>query len=427
MKLRLVSSLPALLDSSLYRFSVSLVSLYIGFLVTPDLYGFYSSILLPLGLFQGLFEGLLRNTSSRLASDTSIQGLMQKIVRKAAYFWFFVLSLFTLFQSIRMGIGSVELLSVAPILITPFILTKSAAIQRQFQLDNKWWLIFRARSIGSSVCLGICLLGLYATRSLFWAALFLPVSEIVIYLMLNKKIKREPNYPAIQVFKTKILEARREIGSFLIFQGFFWVQSSVDRLIVSLFASASNTGLFFFSTAISRLPSEISIGTMNTLLRNGLHEKQEEDQKNRLTIASARKLLLLNSLIFLLVSGLAVYLIPKLNTHLSKTSLLILILSCSAFFRGTSSTLWTRSIFERGAEGTRVTQLSSILFTAIGGLVCCFDLFAGVTFMAFREIATSIWVLWNWRYFGSTRLFIETALVTSAAILITLFAMAYLR
>jgi hypothetical protein len=385
---------------------------------TPELFGFYSSILLILGLFQGLFEGLIRNSSSRLAKDPVIFTLIETLSRKFSYIGSVALACFATFQYFRMEVGAFALLEVLPLLLAPYVLVKSSKIQRQFQLEGRWGELLVSRIIGSLVALVVFLIAMNQSVSLFWAALFLPISEMIVFLLLRTKTKRELIANDSRAINSALIPARREIGSFLAFQSLTWVQSQTDRFLVSLFASPVSVGLFFMTSALSRLPSEISIGSLTSLLRNQLSPDLQLDARQRLTVDCGQRLLVLNLFIYIVGGSLSILFIEKLNPDFAMVPLLVLVLSASIFARGTASTLWTRAIFETGTSGTRKTQVSSIALTVIGGGIVCLNLAWGVAFLVLREIATAMWILWKWKNFSTRSLTLQTIAFTLLSLVV---------
>ncbi len=387
-------------------------------MTTPELFGFYSSILLILGLFQGLFEGLIRNSSSRLAKDPVIFTLIETLSRKFSYIGSVALACFATFQYFRMEVGAFALLEVLPLLLAPYVLVKSSKIQRQFQLEGRWGELLVSRIIGSLVALVVFLIAMNQSVSLFWAALFLPISEMIVFLLLRTKTKRELIANDSRAINSALIPARREIGSFLAFQSLTWVQSQTDRFLVSLFASPVSVGLFFMTSALSRLPSEISIGSLTSLLRNQLSPDLQLDARQRLTVDCGQRLLVLNLFIYIVGGSLSILFIEKLNPDFAMVPLLVLVLSASIFARGTASTLWTRAIFETGTSGTRKTQVSSIALTVIGGGIVCLNLAWGVAFLVLREIATAMWILWKWKNFSTRSLTLQTIAFTLLSLVV---------
>jgi hypothetical protein len=317
-----------------------------------------------------------------------------------------------------MEVGAFALLEVLPLLLAPYVLVKSSKIQRQFQLEGRWGELLVSRIIGSLVALVVFLIAMNQSVSLFWAALFLPISEMIVFLLLRTKTKRELIANDSRAINSALIPARREIGSFLAFQSLTWVQSQTDRFLVSLFASPVSVGLFFMTSALSRLPSEISIGSLTSLLRNQLSPDLQLDARQRLTVDCGQRLLVLNLFIYIVGGSLSILFIEKLNPDFAMVPLLVLVLSASIFARGTASTLWTRAIFETGTSGTRKTQVSSIALTVIGGGIVCLNLAWGVAFLVLREIATAMWILWKWKNFSTRSLTLQTIAFTLLSLVV---------
>lgn len=392
------NTIAALADSIIYRFGVAIVSLGLGALASPALYGFFASLLIPIGFFQACVEGLIRGSSTKLFSSESSSRLLLNFCRKAAWAASPLLILYSLYLTIKSQYTWLEFALISPLLLTPLVVVNSAWIQRVLQISQKWRLIASRRVAITAVTLPSCLMAIFGTNSLLAAALFMPLTEFLIYLSLRSKLP--PPSEGLPV-ESSFITVRREMGEFIPFQARFWMITQSDRLVVGLLASAHLSGLYLLASAIARLPGEITTGTLNAILRNKLRVGLSEVDKDLLSIKTVRTLRLLNSIA--LVSGflLASAALARVNPELEKIAYLVPLLMSPIFLKDVASVVWTRSIFENGVAGKGKTQTLSILLTLACGVVASQNLIVGAIVIALREILTSTWILWRWRNYAS--------------------------
>jgi O-antigen/teichoic acid export membrane protein len=257
-----------------------------------------------------------------------------------------------------------------------------------------------------------CLFALFFTKSILVASVFLPLTEVLILVLLNKHVHAlSPD----KLVHTELIGLRREVGDFIPFQVRFWLLTQSDRLVVSLIAPAQVVGIYLISVALSRLPFEVSSSSLNAVLRNKLSSNQDDSLKSKLSNQTNLNLQIFNILSYILVGFFVFQLLPILNPELSGVPYLVMLLMSSVFMKSASSVIWTRSIFENGTFGKSSTQGLAILGAAAAGLLATQDLFLGCLAIAIREILTSGWILWKWKNYSSL-------FISSLAVALTLLA-----
>jgi O-antigen/teichoic acid export membrane protein len=405
-------SLASIIDAGMYRFGVAAVSLILGIIAAPEEFGLFASILIPVGLFQACFEGLVRGSSSRLFTNFFTRGTMNAISSKGALVGIPAVLGFALFQIWRLGLDLSTLLLVLPLVFAPYLTTLSSMTQRLIQLQGDWVLLAKVRSLVTFVVLVPCLFALFFTKSILVASVFLPLTEVLILVLLNKHVHAlSPD----NLVHTELIGLRREVGDFIPFQVRFWLLTQSDRLVVSLIAPAQIVGIYLISVALSRLPFEVSSSSLNAVLRNKLSADQDDSLKSKLSNQTNLNLQIFNILSLIVVGFFVFQLLPSLNPELSDVPYLVMVLMSSVFMKSASSVVWTRSIFEHGTFGKSSTQGLAILGAAAAGLLATQDLFLGCLAIAIREILTSGWILWKWKNYSSL-------FISSLAVALTLLA-----
>lgn len=408
-------SLASIIDAGMYRFGVAAISLILGIIAAPEEFGLFASILIPVGLFQACFEGLVRGSSSRLFTNFSTRRTIKAISSKGSLVGIPVVLAFALFQIWRQGLDLSTLLLVLPLVFAPYLTTWSSMAQRLIQLQGDWVLLAKVRSLVTLMVLAPCLWALFFTKSILVASVFLPLTEVLIMVLLRRHIT---HFLPDKLVHTELIELRREIGDYIPFQLRYWLLTQSDRLVVSLIAPAQVVGVYLISVALSRLPFEVSSSSLNAVLRNKLSSGQDESLKSKLSNQTNLNLQIFNILSYIVVGFFVFQLLPGLNPELSDVPYLVMVLMSSVFMKSASSVVWTRSIFEHGTFGKSSTQALAVLGAAAAGLFATQDLFFGCLAIAIREILTSGWILWKWKNHSSL-------FISSLAVVLTILAVVW--
>ena len=389
-----LQTVPALIDSVLYRFGVATIALALGALATPTEYGFFAAMLLPIGFFQACVEGAIRGSSSKLFDTESSRQFVLNFSRKAAILATPVIVTYGVVLTLKNQFSLSTLLMVSPLFLTPLITVYSAWVQRLVQLEGKWSKLASVRVLVTSITLPCSLLSLFFTDSLLAAALFLPVTELALFFSLRSGL----NSTEMAVAADKnLVSARREIGEFIPFQARFWMINQADRLIVGILGSPHVVGLYLLASAIARLPVEITTGTLNTIFRNKLRSGTSNSERLALSRRIALQLRLLNTMAIILSTLLVGLFLSKINQDLNAIVYVVPLLMSPIFLRDAASIAWTSSIHDHGVRGKSKTQLFSILTTITTGVIVSQNFVLGSIAVATREILTSCWILWRWR------------------------------
>jgi hypothetical protein len=402
-------------DSITYRFAVALVSLGLGAFASPTLYGFYASLLIPIGFFQACIEGLIRGSSTNLFTSEASSRLVLNFSRKAAVVATPALILYSLFLAAKSQYTWVELAMLSPLLLTPAVVVNSAWVQRIIQIKENWRLIALRRIVVTTGTLPICLFFVITEKSLLAASLFMPLTEFLIYLTIRKSL---PLFSNPQPIETNLISVRREIGEFIPFQARYWMITQSDRFVVGLVATANLSGLYLLASAIARLPGEITTGTLNAILRNKLRLGVDELKRSSLVEDTIQKLRVLNALAIVVISILVALVLAKINPELEAIIYLVPLLMSPMFLKDAASTVWTRSIFEEGVQGKVNTQTLSILLTLACGVVVSQNLVIGTIAVALREILTSAWIVWKWRKYARAWILVSAGTLSASCFLV---------
>ncbi len=410
-------ALYGLIDSMAYRGSIAALSLLLAAVASFETLGFYATITLVLGLYQAIFEGLIRQVSGRFfISDVSANEI-KRIALAGSLLFSLILPVVIIGYGIRHSISLELVLSAIPLTLAPIALALSTFEQRVAQTQQRWKLLATARLRTLTPVFLICAAGTFFTGDLLFPSLLLPISETLLFLILRAK---RVSFSLTDELNFERPRDNREIGGMLFFQLTSWINTQADRVVLALLASSRTLGIYTLASSIAKVPTEMV--TFGLLSRQRALLANNSSAVERNAITSRRVILHVMAtfamyLVTICISLLLILFWPKFE----EVARIIPLLATPTFISSTAAVVWVSSINDIGAKGKTKIQVVNTVLAGLGAGVAAFDLVLGCSLIALREMMSGSWILYRWKDLYDTRKLFWVYLSTLIAILVAFF------
>jgi hypothetical protein len=407
-----INSALSVIDSIISRGSIAALSLLLAAVASLETLGFYATVTLVLGLYQAVFEGLIRNISGRFFLFSSTSRELKKIGLAGSFIFSFLVGLVIVESGLRHEVSPVLIASAIPICVTPVLISLSSFQQRAAQTKNAWSKIVRARLLSTLPIFVFCMVGTYLTANLFFPALFIPLTELVMLILLRAN-RAEHMEPKAQERET--LRGKREIGGMILFQASSWLKSQADRVVMAISASAQIMGIYFIAASIARVPTEmLTYGLLSQ--QRALLANEPRAEHRKLITDSRLRLHFWAALLTYSVSILGSVLLYSYSQKFVIVATVIPILASPTFLSSASAVIWASSINDEGSMGKNRSQIWNTLIVGLMALIASRDIILGCLLLSIREIFNGLWITYKWRYLYSRSRIILPLASTIAAL-----------
>lgn len=389
-------------DGLVRRGASSVLALLLAVVADPGKVGFYSACFIVLTLYQGWFEGPVRQASQRLFRDPEGRSYLHSLVRRGGVIGAIVIIVGVLGIGIYFGSPASDLTPMIFISLVPLLSSASMMRIIVVQRQGQWGRLANYRLIASLSALLLAVPTLLLTGSLWAVPIQAVVAEAIPLLLLRRVLVTRTE---IEVPSTASKESRSHVWQSVGPQIFGWIRVQTDRVILIVLGAASTLGVYSMALSVARVPLEAAMQGFVNHLRTELATNPYEAEHGRRVLYSFHKRSYLVSISYMAIVVLLG--IPLLKLFLSKEWHAIYpaisVLAVSAIPLVHSTGLMNTLIHFGRHKKIYPTQTIGIILAVVGGVVLSWDLYVGAWIFVLREAVVAVALTFVGRDFVTRR------------------------
>ena len=260
------------LDGLAQRAASSVITLVLAAFTDPSAVGIYTTVVIMLSLYQVGFDLPLRQVSFRALGMINGYAVVRRMLFGGSFTASILLCAFIIIYVVsgmmQLAVGA----SMLPLCAVPLASAIGAMNMVALQISGQWRSVAIIRITSLLLSLAVTVPLVATTRNLVFAAIQLPLAELVVSLLARwRACLRPPLSGASGIPVQKLVQQNA------VYQAIGWLRVQVDRLVLIVGGSAVSLGLYSLAFAASRVLLEAPLGTMFNVLRSDLARSAGDD------------------------------------------------------------------------------------------------------------------------------------------------------